>query len=291
MLFQQIINGLITSSLYMLVALGLTIVLGLFDLANFAHGEIYMLGAYAIYFLFIGLNLPYILALAIGMIIIGIFGVVLEYLVFRPLRFSTGLYAMIASIGVSMVLQNSVMLLYTPNPRQMTTKLSEITITFLGAYVNMQRIAIFFASIIIVILLSFFIRRSKIGLAMRACAQDMEITQIFGVNINKVASITFLLGSGLAAIAGGLMGPLFMIYPTMGSSLVIKAFAIVILGGSGSIVGAVIGSFVLGISEALGAAYISAAYKDAIAFFILIIVMILKPDGIMGKFVKTIEKV
>jgi len=291
MFFQQITNGLVTSSLYMLVALGLSIVLGLFDLANFAHGEIYMLGAYIIYFLFVGLNLNYILALAIGMIIIGIFGVVIEFLAFRPLRFSAGLYAMIASLGVSMVLQNSVMLLYTPNPRQMTTKLSEITITFLGAHVNMQRIVIFFASIIIVILLSVFIRRSKIGLAMRACAQDMEITQIFGVNINKVASATFLLGSGLAAIAGGLMGPIFMIYPTMGSSLVIKAFAIVILGGSGSIIGAVIGSFILGISEALGAAYISAAYKDAIAFFILILVMILKPDGIMGKSVKTTEKV
>ena len=291
MFFQQIINGLVTSSLYMLVALGLSIVLGLFDLANFAHGEIYMLGAYIIYFLFVGLNLNYILALAIGMIIIGIFGVVIEFLVFRPLRFSAGLYAMIASLGVSMVLQNSIMLLYSPNPKQMTTKLSEITITFLGAHVNMQRIVIFFASIIIVILLSVFIRRSKIGLAMRACAQDMEITQIFGVNINKVASATFLLGSGLAAIAGGLMGPIFMIYPTMGSSLVIKAFAIVILGGSGSIIGAVIGSFILGISEALGAAYISASYKDAIAFFILILVMILKPDGIMGKFVKTTEKV
>jgi len=278
-----LINGLIIGSTYVLIAAGLTLIFGILDSINLAHGEFYMIGAFATYFLFSSLGLNFWLALIFSMIIVATFGVVIEKLVFRPLRSQPLLNTMLVSIGLSVLFANVAQLLWSADPRIIKTSMVEQTIRFAGVTLNLQRLIVVVVAAFLMIGLHLLIKKTNIGKAMRSVAQDRDAAALMGVNIDKVYSFTFAIGCALAAAAGGLIGPIFLVYPTMGAVPFIKAFTVVILGGLGNVFGAIAGGLLLGVIESFGAAYISTMYKDTFAFIILILVLLFKPSGLLGR--------
>lgn len=287
-LSQQALNGLVMGGVYALIALGLTLIFGILDQANFAHGELYMIGAYATLYFSEFLGGSYYFALIFAMVAIAFLGLVYEWLLFRPLRGMGHLPAIISSLGASIFLWNLALLILGSTPRQMRTGLSEVTLTFLGISLTVQRLLVLFITIGLIICLYLTIMKTRMGKAMRATAQDPEVAALLGIDINRIAEVTFIIGGALAAAAGGLIGPIFLIYPAMGLMACLKAFVVVILGGLGNVVGAVIAGFALGVIESLGAGFISSAYKDAFAFLVLILVLWARPEGILGKTAKKV---
>ncbi|MGM0508465.1 MAG: branched-chain amino acid ABC transporter permease [Fusobacteriota bacterium] len=287
---QQVINGLSLGSIYALIALGYTMVYGILKLINFAHGEIYMIGAYIAYYVVARFEVNFIIALIVSMVLTAIVGVVIEKLAYKPLRHSSRISALLTALGVSMFLQNSGLKVFGGDPKSFP-ELIPNKIYFLGDLIIFnQQIVIVVVSIILMILLYFVVNHTKTGKAMRAVAFDKDAAKLMGIDSNKIISYTFAIGSALAAAAGVLVGMRFnRIDPLMGMMPGLKAFVAAVLGGIGSIPGAVIGGFIMGISESLVVGYISSSYRDAIAFGILIVILLVKPDGIMGKNVK--EKV
>ncbi|OQY08127.1 MAG: branched-chain amino acid ABC transporter permease [Fusobacteriia bacterium 4572_132] len=287
---QQLLNGLSLGSIYALIALGYTMVYGILKLINFAHGEIYMIGAYIAYYLVIFFKLNFILALLLAMIFAAIFGMVVEKLAYKPLRNSSRISALLTALGVSMLLQNLGLKIFGGDPKPFP-ELVENKAIFLGDIIIFnQQIIIVVVSIILMIALHVIVRYTKIGKAMRAVAYDQEAAKLMGIDSNKIISYTFAIGSALAAAAGVLIGMRFnRIEPLMGMMPGLKAFIAAVLGGIGSIPGAVIGGLIMGISESLVVGYISSTYRDAIAFAILILILLVKPAGILGKNIK--EKV
>lgn len=286
-IIQQIVNGLVTGGVYALVAVGLTMIFGILDIVNFAHGELYMLGAYGTLIFASSLGLPIFAAIILSAIVIGILGLLLEKLIFRPIRTSPQTNTIIVSMGLSIFLSNAALLIWTPDPRMIespfngTLVIGEIRIAY-------ARLFILIASILIVAALQYFVRRTWMGNAMRAVAQDSIAARLMGININKVAMTTFFIGAGLAAVAGGLIGPLYVVEPKMGFDIGIKAFAVVILGGVGNVSGAILAALLLGVTENLTAGFIATGLKDFVSFLILILVLLVKPSGLWG--VKAIEK-
>ncbi len=287
---QQLINGLSLGSIYALIALGYTMVYGILKLINFAHGEIYMIGAYIAYYLVMIFKLNFILALLLAMFFSAIFGIIVERLAYKPLRNSSRISALLTALGVSMLLQNLGLKIFGGDPKPFP-ELVENKAIFLGDIIIFnQQIIIVVVSIILMIVLHIIVRYTKTGKAMRAVAYDQEAAKLMGIDSNKIISYTFAIGSALAAAAGVLIGMRFnRIEPLMGMMPGIKAFIAAVLGGIGSIPGAVIGGLIMGISESLVVGYISSSYRDAIAFAILIVILLVKPEGILGKNIK--EKV
>jgi len=279
----HILNGLIIGGSYVLIAVGLTLIFGILDAINLAHGEVYMLGAYVLYFLFGVWGLNYWAALILATGIIGIFGIVIEKLGFRPLRKQPLLNTMLVSIALAILLQNLAMLFWGADPKVVKTAMSEEVIQFFGVSLTVQRLVVLIVGAVAIILLHLLIEKTRIGKAMRAVAQDKDAAALMGISIDRVYTFTFAVGSALAAVAGALIAPIFQIFPTMGFVPFIKAFTVVILGGLGNVIGAIYAGFILGIAESLGAAYISTPYKDSFAFIILIIMLLIKPSGLMGR--------
>jgi branched-chain amino acid transport system permease protein len=279
----HILNGLIIGGSYVLIAVGLTLIFGILDAINLAHGEVYMLGAYVLYFLFGVWGLNYWAALILATGIIGIFGIVIEKLSFRPLRNQPLLNTMLVSIALAILLQNLAMLFWGADPKVVKTAMSEEVIQVFGVFLTVQRLVVLIVGAVAIILLHLLIEKTKIGKAMRAVAQDKDAAALMGISIDRVYTFTFAVGSALAAVAGALIAPIFQIFPTMGFVPFIKAFTVVILGGLGNVIGAIYAGFILGVAESLGAAYISTPYKDSFAFIILIIMLLLKPSGLMGR--------
>lgn len=279
----HILNGLIIGGSYVLIAVGLTLIFGILDAINLAHGEVYMLGAYVLYFLFGVWGLNYWAALILATGIIGIFGIVIEKLSFRPLRKQPLLNTMLVSIALAILLQNLAMLFWGADPKVVKTAMSEEVIQVFGVFLTVQRLVVLIVGAVTIILLHLLIEKTKIGKAMRAVAQDKDAAALMGISIDRVYTFTFAVGSALAAVAGALIAPIFQIFPTMGFVPFIKAFTVVILGGLGNVIGAIYAGFILGVAESLGAAYISTPYKDSFAFIILIIMLLLKPSGLMGR--------
>jgi branched-chain amino acid transport system permease protein len=279
----HILNGLIIGGSYVLIAVGLTLIFGILDAINLAHGEVYMLGAYVLYFLFGVWGLNYWVALILATGIIGIFGIVIEKLSFRPLRKQPLLNTMLVSIALAILLQNLAMLFWGADPKVVKTAMSEEVIQVFGVFLTVQRLVVLIVGAVAIILLHLLIEKTKIGKAMRAVAQDKDAAALMGISIDRVYTFTFAVGSALAAVAGALIAPIFQIFPTMGFVPFIKAFTVVILGGLGNVIGAIYAGFILGVAESLGAAYISTPYKDSFAFIILIIMLLLKPSGLMGR--------
>jgi branched-chain amino acid transport system permease protein len=279
----HILNGLIIGGSYVLIAVGLTLIFGILDAINLAHGEVYMLGAYVLYFLFGVWGLNYWAALILATGIIGIFGIVIEKLSFRPLRNQPLLNTMLVSIALAILLQNLAMLFWGADPKVVKTAMSEEVIQVFGVFLTVQRLVVLIVGAVAIILLHLLIEKTKIGKAMRAVAQDKDAAALMGISIDRVYTFTFAVVSALAAVAGALIAPIFQIFPTMGFVPFIKAFTVVILGGLGNVIGAIYAGFILGVAESLGAAYISTPYKDSFAFIILIIMLLLKPSGLMGR--------
>ena len=285
-LAQQALNGLVMGGVYALIALGLTLIFGILDQVNFAHGELYMIGAYATLYFSEFLGGSYSLALIFAMVAVSFLGLLYEWLLFRPLRGMGHLPAIVSSLGASIFLWNLALLIFGSTPRQMRTGLSEITLSFWGISLTVQRLLVLLITLGLIICLYLMIMKTRMGKAMRATAQDPEVAALLGIDINRIAEMTFIIGGALAAAAGALIGPIFLIYPAMGLMACLKAFVVVILGGLGNVVGAVIAGFALGVIESLGAGFISSAYKDVFAFLVLILVLWARPEGILGKTAK-----
>ncbi|HZY31656.1 MAG TPA: branched-chain amino acid ABC transporter permease [Candidatus Methylomirabilis sp.] len=294
MLLQQLINGLTLGSVYALIALGYTMVYGIIELINFAHGEIYMLGAYMGIVTFGFLSTLHLISpdsvaalplmMVVAMLFCGACGVTMERVAYRPLRGASRLSPLISALGVSIFLQNFVMLAQGPRDKGFPNLLAGGGIDLPGARISAIQIFIMATSVMMMIGLQLLVHRTKIGKAMRATAQDMQMACMVGINVDRVISVTFLVGSILAGVAGILVGMYYgLINFFIGYIAGIKAFTAAVLGGIGKIQGAMLGGLLLGLVESLGAGYISSEYKDVFAFAILIVVLIFRPSGLLGE--------
>ncbi len=297
--FQQLTNGLAVGGIYALIALGYTMVYGVMRLINFAHGDLFTLGAYLGLTLITAVALHNYLGVLLGVLVlalmvmglVGIVGVLVERAAYRPLRNSPRLSAVVSALGASIFLQNAVMLIYGARfqvyPQDiLPTKI----INIFGLPIPLMRIALFLTSGILMVALYLFIQRTKIGTAIRAAAIDQGAAKLMGIDVDRVIMIVFLIGPALGGAAGLMVGLYYgKINFTMGWVYGLKAFTAAILGGIGNIPGAMVGGILLGVIEALGSAYISIAWKDAIAFVVLILILIVRPTGLLGE--RVAEKV
>lgn len=281
---QQIINGLSVGSVYALIALGYTMVYGIIKLINFAHGEVMMAGAYFAFVVAISSRFPFPVVLVISMGMAAIVGVVIEKLAYKPLRSAPRISALITAIGVSLFLQNLTLVIFKPDPKIMPILIEKKPINIGPLQIGTVTLTTLVLAIVFMIILDIFVKRTKPGKAMRAVSEDKDASILMGINVNKTISITFAIGSALGALGGVLYGITYtQVYPTMGIMPGLKAFVAAVLGGIGLIPGAVLGGFVIGMIETISKAYISSQWSDAIVFGLLIIVLLFKPTGILGK--------
>lgn len=285
MLLQQIINGLTQGSIYSLIAIGFTLIFGVLGLVNFAHGEVYMMGAFLGFYLVTALNMPVFPALLLAMAGSAVLGIVVELIAFRPLRKAPDVAPMVCTLGLSVVLQNLGMIAFGTETQGMPPDLFQFEFyPFLGAQISSIQLLIFGISVGLMVMLQLILYRSRTGKAIRATAQNKDVAQLMGVNINRVIAATFALGSALGGAAGVLVGIYYnAFYPTMGFLAGLKAFIATVFGGLTSVPGAVVGGLILGVVENLAAAYISSGYRDLISFIILILVLLFKPSGLFGR--------
>lgn len=301
---QQMVNGLSLGSIYALLALGYTMVYGIVKLINFAHGDVLMLGAFAGFFVLISTGLTpltFLLSFLVAMVICAVIGIVIERTCYKPLRNAPRINTLITAIGVSFFLENGSRVIpqIGPNPKQFPDT-NQIFVIFdlakqwfkqiLGVDISRTQIMVFLVSIVLMLLLTLLVNFSKTGKAMRAVSFDRGAAYLMGINVNRIISFTFALGTALAAAAGILYASAYpQVEPYMGIMPGLKAFVAAVLGGIGSIPGAMLGGLIMGVAETLTKGFISSQLADAIAFGILIIILVVKPSGIMGK--TTTEKV
>ncbi|MEZ5087791.1 MAG: branched-chain amino acid ABC transporter permease [Tessaracoccus sp.] len=290
--FQQIVNSLSLGSIYALIALGYTMVYGIIKLINFAHGEIYMLGAYTGYFAMAHLQANFFVALLLAMMFCTVLGVTIERIAYRPLRNSTRLAALITAIGMSLFLQYTTMYFVGADSRAYPALPSFLTGSFTvgGVLIRNSQLVIIGVSVVLMVLLQFVVKKTKMGKAMRAVSQDPEAARLMGISVDRTISFTFAIGSALAGAAGVLVAVYYnSINPLMGVLPGLKAFVAAVFGGIGIIPGALIGAYVIGGTETLVSSLGYSLYRDGVVFAILIIVLIVKPTGLLGKNVR--EKV
>lgn len=288
--FQQLVNGLSLGSIYALIALGYTMVYGIIKLINFAHGDIYMLGAFVGFLSITVLGVGLFEALIIAMIGCALIGVLIERIAYKPLRNATRITALITAIGISYFLEAGTQKVMGPGIKTFPTVLPEHVFYVFGLRITSPQILIFVVTIVLMILLQFIVKKTKIGRAMRAVSVDAEAAKLMGINVDTTISATFAIGSALAGAAGVLVGVYYnSINPLMGMIPGVKAFIAAVFGGIGIIPGAMVGGFFIGISETLVSGYGGSLYQDAVVYIILILILVLKPQGLLGKNVK--EKV
>ncbi len=288
---QQLVNGVSLGSIYALIALGYTMVYGIVMLINFAHGDILMVGAYSAFFVLtaFGAN-PWSLSLAFlfAMIVCALLGICIERFAYRPLRGAPRLNSLITAIAVSLILQNGARILpfIGPNPRQFPT-MKTVSISFGAFSISNIQLIVIVLSAVLMIVLNYIINHTKTGKAMRAVSFDLKAASLMGISVNRTIAFTFALGSILAAAGGVLYASAYpQIDPTMGTMPGLKAFVAAVLGGIGSVPGAMLGGFILGIAETMTKGFLSSQFADAISFSILIVILLVKPTGIMGKKVR-----
>ncbi|MGI6233748.1 MAG: branched-chain amino acid ABC transporter permease [Christensenellales bacterium] len=288
--FNQLINGLHVGSIYALIALGYTMVYGIVKLINFAHGDIIMVGAYTAVIVLMTLGWSAPVALLAAVVVCVIFGVLIERIAYKPLRNSPRISSLITAIGVSMLLQNAALLIFGAQPQPFPTVLNIEPIKLNGIQISFVTLLTVGISAVLMILLQGFVIGSKAGKAMRAASEDYTTAQLMGINVNTTITLTFAIGCALAGIGSFLFCMAYpAVSPTMGSLPGLKAFIAAVLGGIGIIPGAMLGGFVMGVAESLTKAYISTTMSDAVVYGILILVLLVKPTGLLGK--TTSEKV
>lgn len=292
MFTQQLINGITVGGIYALIALGYTMVYGILKIVNFAHGDVFMIGSFLGLVFVQGLGMPFYVAFPLAAVATAIVGIFIERVAYRPIRMhgADALAVLISALGVSIFLENFAQLVWGTETHSYVQQIEKKTYKFGGITLSNIQIGVIVLCIALMVVLYLIVNKTKIGVAMRATSQSIVSAQLMGINTEKIISLTFGVGSALACIAGVLVGTYYdAVYPLVGYSYGLKAFAAAILGGIGSIPGAMLGGFLIGIVETLGAGYISAGYKDAFAFGILILVLIFRPSGLLGK--KHVDKV
>ena len=286
---QQLVNGLTVGGVYALIAVGYTMVYGVIELINFAHGEIYMLGAFIAYHLVTVYHVPFFVAGIVAVATCAVIGILLDIVAYRPLRNAPRLAALITAIGMSIFFQNLALIKWGAQIKSFPLEslpgfFSDVALRIRDVQVTWLQVFILITTVVLMYVLHTIIHRTKVGTAMRAIAQDKRAAALMGINVNRVISFTFALGSSLGAVAGILVGVFYnAIWPTMGYVAGIKAFAAAVLGGIGSVPGAMLGGVVLGVAEVFGAGYLSSAYRDGIAYAVMILVIVFKPSGLLGK--------
>lgn len=287
---QQLINGVSLGSIYALIALGYTMVYGIIKLINFAHGDIYMIGAYVGYACTTFLGMGFLTALMTAMVACATLGFIIEKIAYKPLRNATRIAALITAIGVSLILEYGMVFFVSPNVRTFHNVLPEVRIPMGDLVISAKQIIVVGVTILLMIFLQYVVHKTKIGKAMRAVSLDADAARLMGINVNTTISATFAIGSALAGAAGVLVGVYYnTINPLMGILPGLKAFVAAVFGGIGIIPGAMVGGYFIGLTETFVSGYGNSLYKDAVVFLILILVLIIKPAGLLGK--NTREKV
>ena len=279
---QHLLNALILGGTYALLGIGLTLIFGIMKVVNFTHGELYTFGAYMAFLFVMVLGVNFFVAIIIAMILGIVLGALIEFVLLRPLRGASIDTTMLVMIGAWIALQNLEQFTWSGIAKSIDHPFPIEPLVVGAVSVSWIRIFVFLFSLTLIAGTYFLINRTKLGKAMRATFQDRDTAALMGVNINRIYTATFALGSSLAAAAGALLGPVYIVTPTMGDGAALKAFAIVILGGLGSIIGATVGGFILALVEELGAGYISSGYRDAMGFGLIIIILVYKPTGLFA---------
>jgi branched-chain amino acid transport system permease protein len=280
---QHIANALILGSTYALLGIGLTLIFGIMRVVNFTHGELYAFGGYVVFFLTALLGLNFYVALVLAVALGAAFGALIETVLLRPMRGADIDTTMLVMIGAWIILQNTEQSIWGGVAKSVVTPLPEQPLVIGPVSVAWLRVFVFVAAGLLIVGTYALVHRTKLGKAMRATFQDRDTAALMGVNTSAIDTATFAIGSGLAAAAGALLGAVFVVTPTMGDLAALKAFAVVILGGLGSITGATIGGFILAFVEEMGAAYISSGYRDAMGFLVIILVLLFRPTGLFAR--------
>ena len=282
-LLIQIVNGLATGSLYALIAAGLALIFGVVEIVNFAHGEFYMVGAYALYVFFILLNLPYWVAVLLTILFMSVFGIIFEYLVIKPVLDRPWWVWLVATLGAQIVLLYTVTLIFGSLPQNTPTVFTSRIVQVGPIRMSQQRLLVLIASLLVFVLLNMYVKYSWMGKAMRAVSQNREMCPVVGIGVQAVAITTFAIGTGLCGVAAAFAAPMLNVVPTMGVFYSTKAFAAVIMGGFGRVNGAIAAAFLLGICEALIAQYVTSLYVHVFAFVLMLLVLLFRPEGLLSR--------
>jgi branched-chain amino acid transport system permease protein len=280
---QSLISGILIGGVYALIGIGLTIIFGVMRVINFAHGDLLMLGMYATFYIFTFFNIDPFVSIVITIPLMFLYGGFLQKYFINRILGSLPQNQILLTIGMGLVMSNSIMLICTSDYKILTTSYSSGSVDILGISISQPLVISFAITVVITAALYWFLLKTDTGQAIRATAQDREAAQLMGINVKKMSIIAFGLGSALAGTAGALISPTYYIFPQVGSAFTLKAFVITVLGGMGSIVGATLGGVLIGIAESIGGVYIGAGWKEVIVFVLFLLVLLFKPSGLMGK--------
>ena len=281
-ILQQALNGLAIGAVYALIALGLTVVFGILGIAHFAHGSVAMFGGYLTFVFTERLGLPFFAAMGLAMLAGAVLGLLIERLAYRPVRDAPHINAFIIALGLTMMIEGLNLLLFGADQVVIQTPYRGV-FNVAGIAIAQLRVLVILTACVLIGVIALLISRTKTGKSIRAVAQNRQAAVLMGVNVNRVSLVVFAISSALGVSAGALIGALLAIAPGVGEGLAVKGFAVLILGGLGSIPGAIVGGLILGVSEAMAAGFISSAYKDVIAFLVMIVVLLFRPEGLLGK--------
>lgn len=282
-LLQHLVNALVLGGTYGLLGIGLTLIFGIMNVVNFTHGVLYTFGAYIMFIVVNQLGVNFFLALPAAVVTGWLLGAAIELILLRPLRGSDVDTTMLVMIGAWIAMQSAAQWIWGGVAKSVPTPFPDAPLVLGPVSVSWLRLFVLVAAALLIVTTSLLIKRTKLGCAMRATFQDQDMASLMGVNVDVIYMSTFAMGSSLAAAAGALLGPVYVVFPQMGDLAAVKAFAIVILGGLGNILGAAIGGFILAVAEELGAGYVSSGYRDAMGFLIIIAVLIFKPTGLFAR--------
>jgi len=281
-ILQQALNGLAIGAVYTLIALGLTVVFGILGIAHFAHGSLAMSGGYLTFLMVELLGLHFFAAMLVAMVAGALLGLLIERLAYRPVRDAPHINAFIIALGLTMMLEGGNLLIFGADQVVIPTTYRDV-FNLAGIAVSELRLIVILTALVLISIIALLISKTKTGKSIRAVAQNRPAAVLMGVNVDRVSVVVFGISSALGVSAGALVGALLAIAPGVGEGLAVKGFAVLILGGLGSIPGAIVGGVILGVSEAMAAGFISSAYKDVIAFFVMIVVLLFRPEGLLGK--------
>jgi branched-chain amino acid transport system permease protein len=280
---QSLISGILIGGVYALIGIGLTIIFGVMRVINFAHGELLMLGMYATYYLFSFFHVDPFLSIVITMPLMFLFGAFLQKIVINRTLSAPPQNQILLTIGLGLIMSNSVMLAFTSDYKILSTKYSSSSVKIMGISISTPLLISFAITTVITVALYWFLLKTDTGQAIRATAQDREAARLMGINVSRMSILAFGLGSALAATAGALISPTYYIFPQVGSVFTLKAFVITVLGGMGSVVGATLGGVLIGVAESIGGVYFGSGWKEVVVFVLFLLVLLFKPSGLFGK--------